>query len=102
MCIQVKDAAIKQRRKARDTIDFLKRLHKFTKSEDTATRKTALLAISPLLLRQWPETVTAFLEAVEDVSEEIQALVVKRLRSLKDELPGNLAFDYRQAFAGAQ
>jgi hypothetical protein len=85
--LEVKDAAVKQRNKAKDTIDFLKRMHKLTSSSSPSTRKTALLAIGPLLLYKWPDTLSAFLEALGDASEEIQTLVVKRLRSLKGELP---------------
>ena len=85
--LEVKDAAVKQRNKAKDTIDLLKRMHKLTSSSSPSTRKTALLAISPLLHYKWPDTLSAFREALGDASEEIQTLVVKRLRSLKGELP---------------
>lgn len=84
----MKDAAVKQRKKAKDTLDFLKQVHRFATNPDRATRKAALMAVGPLLARTWPETLIVYREAMGDESDEIQAFVVKRLRSLKSELPG--------------
>ena len=86
----MKDAAVKQRKKAKDTLDFLKQVHRFATNPDRATRKAALLAVGPLLARTWPETLSVYREAMGDESEEVQAFVVKRLRMLRFELPGTV------------
>ena len=50
--LQVKQAARRQRRLAKDKMELLTGMHSFCKSENPATRKSALIALSSLLRQQ--------------------------------------------------
>ncbi len=73
--LKIKDAAARQQKAAKDTIDFLHRMHRFAKHCDVETRKCTLAALHPLLLKEWPETLSVFCEALNDESEHLQACV---------------------------
>jgi HEAT repeat protein len=85
--LQVKDAAKRQQKIAKDSRNFLKGMHECIKSEDPTTRKYALEAVSPLVVLKWPETLQSYLQALEDENASIRVYIIKQVRRLGPNVP---------------